>query len=394
MLYSPVQKFDRLKIYLYNNTRHMKNSFWEQEKFASVFFILILGVFLTLCIMMLWPFIKIVGWAATFAILWYPVHTFILKKIKHPTISSLLSCFLIVVIVLLPATFLTIGLIQEGEKLGKAAQHYIEGEKYKDFAKFFLKLKFFKKSYEYLNKYYDFSKFDFKSAISKNLQQISTSVGKQGVFIIKNIVVFIFQLTLTMVIFFFLLKDGKKIFPFIKPFIPLSSEKTNLLILRATETIRATVYGWVVVGIIQGTLVGVIFAILGLPSPIFWGGIAILLCFIPFVGAPVVWVPASIILALKKMWVKAIILFLFGAIVINLIDNFLRPILVGTKLKLHPMITFFAIFGGVILMGPLGLFLGPVILSVTLSLLDVLKLKLTQDIPQDYSEKDFPHPEY
>jgi predicted PurR-regulated permease PerM len=354
-----------------------ENNFFEIEKYRNIFFLLLLGIFLYLCIMMVLPFIKIVGWASTLAILWYPVHNFINRRFKNPTISSLISCFLVVVIVVVPATFLTIGLFQEGENLLKIIQKYIEEEKYTQFLNFF-DSKIFKNSYKYFSKFYDFSKIDFKTIISGNLKQFSTFIGKQGVYLIRNTVVFIFQLGLTLVIFFFLLRDGKRIYFFIQPFIPLSSENTNLLISRATETIRATVYGWLVVGIIQGTLLGVIFAILGLPSPIFWGGVTILICFIPFVGAPVVWIPASIILAIKKIWWKAIVLFLFGATVINLADNFLRPILVGTKLKLHPMIIFFAIFGGVLFMGPLGLFLGPVILSITISLLEVLKMKLNQ----------------
>lgn len=355
-----------------------KDYFLEIEKFSNVFFILILGVFITFCILMIWPFIKILGWAVALAIVWYPVHNFILRKLKHPTVATFLSCFLIVVVVVVPAIFLVTGIVQEGGNLAKIVQVYIEEGKYKQLYNP-LNIKIVKSLYQYISQYFDFSKINLQTTLSGALKQISSFAGKQGVSIVKNTVLFIVQTGLILVIFFFLLKDGKKIILFLQPFIPLSIEKTDLVLSRATETIRATVYGWLVVGIIQGTLLGTIFAILKLPSPLFWGGITIVLCFIPFIGAPVVWIPASIILAVKGIWWKAIVLALFGGVVINLTDNFLRPLLVGTKLKLHPMVIFFAIFGGVILMGPVGLLIGPVILSVTIVLLDVLKIKLNQE---------------
>lgn len=355
-----------------------KDYFLEIEKFSNVFFILILGVFITFCILMIWPFIKILGWAVALAIVWYPVHNFILRKLKHPTVAAFLSCFLIVVVVVVPAIFLTMGIVQEGGNLAKIIQSYIEKEKYKQLYNP-LNIKIVKSLYQYISQYFDFSKINLQTTLSGALKQISSFAGKQGVSIVKNTVLFVVQTGLILVIFFFLLKDGKKIILFLHPFIPLSTEKANLVLSRATETIRATVYGWLVVGIIQGTLLGTVFAILRLPSPLFWGGITIVLCFIPFIGAPVVWIPASIILAVKGIWWKAIVLALFGGVVINLTDNFLRPLLVGTKLKLHPMVIFFAIFGGVILMGPVGLLIGPVILSVTIVLLDVLKIKLNQE---------------
>lgn len=356
-----------------------KDYFLEPEKFSNVFFILVLGIFLTTCILMIWPFIKILGWAVALAIISYPLHNFISRKIKNPTLSALISCFIIIIVVLVPAIFLVSGIIHEAGNLAKIIQEWIQKEKYKQLYNP-LNVKFLKTLYNYASQYYDFSKIDINSTASDYLNKISSFAGKQGIGLVKNAVLFIVQTGLTLVIFFFLLKDGKKIISYLQPFIPLSDEKTSLVFSRAAETIRATVYGWLVVGIIQGTLLGIIFAILKLPSPLFWGGVTVILCFIPFVGAPVVWVPAAVILAIKGMYLKALVLFLWGAVVINLTDNFLRPILVGQKLKLHPMVVFFAIFGGIFLMGPLGLLMGPTILAVTIVLLDILKIKLNENV--------------
>jgi len=355
-----------------------KDYFLEPEKFSNVFFLLVLGIFLTTCVLMVWPFIKILGWAVALTIIAYPLHNFITRVIKNPTLSAFLSSFIMIVVILIPATLLITGVINEAGNLAKVIQVYIQEEKYKQLYNP-LNIKFIKVLYDYVSQYYDFSKIDLNTTLSGYLGEVSSFAGKQGTRLVKNVLLFFVQAGLTLVIFFFLLKDGKKIIFSLQPFIPLSDEKTKLVLSRAAETVRVTVYGWLVVGIVQGTLLGIIFAILGLPSPLFWGGITVLLCFIPFVGAPVVWFPASVVLALKGMWLKAIVLFLWGAIIINLTDNFLRPLLVGAKLKLHPMVVFFAIFGGLFLMGPLGLLIGPAILAITLVLLDILKIKLNED---------------
>ena len=138
----------------------------------------------------------------------------------------------------------------------------------------------------------------------------------------------------------------------------------------------ATVYSWLAIGLTQGFLVGLAFWVLGLPAPVLWGGITAFFCFIPFAGAPVVWLPASLILIFKGMYLKGLVLGFWGALVVSLVDNFLRPIIVGGSMRIHIMLVFFAIFGGLMLMGPLGLIMGPVILAMTVSLLDVLRHKM------------------
>lgn len=121
----------------------------------------------------------------------------------------------------------------------------------------------------------------------------------------------------------------------------------------------------------QGALGGIIFAILGVPAPILWGAVMFVAANIPVLGAIAVWAPVAIYLALTGSWGKALVLAVFGAAVISVIDNVLYPVLVGQKLRMHTVPTFFSLVGGLALLGASGIIIGPVIVAVTTALLDV-----------------------
>jgi predicted PurR-regulated permease PerM len=129
----------------------------------------------------------------------------------------------------------------------------------------------------------------------------------------------------------------------------------------------------IVIAMIQGTLGGLAFAALGLPSAVVWGVAMFFLSMIPMVGSSVIWVPTAIYLAMSGHWGKALALALWGALVIGTVDNFLRPKLVGERAGLHELLIFFSVLGGIQIWGPLGLVLGPVIIAVTLALFDIFK---------------------
>jgi predicted PurR-regulated permease PerM len=145
-----------------------------------------------------------------------------------------------------------------------------------------------------------------------------------------------------------------------------------VLILPIGHTVYATVYGTLAVAAVQGTLGGLMFWWLGLPAPLLWGLVMGVLAVLPVLGAFIVWIPAALFLALDGSWGKALILALWGGVVVDGIDNvMIYPILVGNRLKLHTIPAFMAIVGGLIVFGPSGLILGPVALTVTVLLLEI-----------------------
>jgi predicted PurR-regulated permease PerM len=145
--------------------------------------------------------------------------------------------------------------------------------------------------------------------------------------------------------------------------------------------VQATLYGTVAVAAVQGTLGGLIFWWLGLPTPLLWGLVMGLLAIIPVLGAFVIWVPAAIFLALDGSWGKALILTGWGAVVIGGIDNLLYPMLVGDRLRLHTIPAFVAIVGGLILFGPSGLLLGPLAVTATVFFLELWQVRVRPHEP-------------
>ena len=137
------------------------------------------------------------------------------------------------------------------------------------------------------------------------------------------------------------------------------------------DTVHATLYGTFAVAVVQGTLGGLMFWWLGLPAPLLWGIVMALLAVVPVLGAFIIWIPAAIFLLLEGSEGKALLLTLWGAIVVGGIDNLLYPILVGRRLKMHTILAFISLVGGLIVFGPSGLILGPVIFTVTRLLLEI-----------------------
>src|SRR4030067_1668199 len=135
--------------------------------------------------------------------------------------------------------------------------------------------------------------------------------------------------------------------------------------------IYATIYGGIVVAIVQGLLGGLIFWILGLSSPILWGTAMAFLSFIPVGGTALIWAPTSLVFIIQGNFLKGIILLLFGALVISMVDNFLRPKLISSKTKIHPLLLFFSVLGGIQAFGMIGLVAGPLIATLCITLIEI-----------------------
>ncbi|MFN8220722.1 MAG: AI-2E family transporter [Fimbriimonadales bacterium] len=169
---------------------------------------------------------------------------------------------------------------------------------------------------------------------------------------------------------FFLLRDGPQLLDPLARLLPLSRDKLLNLGQRVHDTTHAVLVGIVLVSIIQGSLAGIVYAVAGVPNALMWGVATIVVCMIPLLGGPIIYAPLGLILLSQgKIWQGALVLGVgFG--LISQIDNILRPFFIGAKTNLHPMAIFFSLLGGVLLFGPLGLFVGPMLLTTVLTLLE------------------------
>jgi len=147
------------------------------------------------------------------------------------------------------------------------------------------------------------------------------------------------------------------------------------------------IFGTLVIAVVQGTLGGLMFWWLGLPTPVFWGAVMSLLAIVPVFGAFIVWGPAAVILAIDGEWISAIILAMWGGLVVATIDNLLFPMMVGNRLKLHTVVAFVGIVGGIIFLGATGLVLGPAIVAVTIALIEILRRRFDGLLPHRAGDK-------
>ncbi len=171
--------------------------------------------------------------------------------------------------------------------------------------------------------------------------------------------------------FYFFLKDGHTLRKYLVALSPLDDRDDELIVLRLKLGVSAAIKGNLAIGLIQGVLTGIGFAIFGVPNAVLWGGVAVVAAFLPGIGTALIIIPAIIFLFLTGNTFSGFGLLVWGLVAVGLVDNFLGPKLVGHGMRLHPLAVFIAVLGGLAFFGPLGFLLGPLAMSVCLALIDI-----------------------
>jgi predicted PurR-regulated permease PerM len=222
-----------------------------------------------------------------------------------------------------------------------------------------------------LGQHIDFSQANPLPLLLKNLSQISTFIFNQTTTLLKGFSSFVAGFFFTLLALYYFFKDGSRLFARLKEIVPLPSKQRDLLIQRFKDMIYATIYGGLLIAMIQGLLGGLSFWVLGLPWPIFWGTAMALLSFIPIGGTALIWVPAAIILLIEGAVLKGLLLLGLGVFVISMVDNLLRPFFISTRTNIHPLLLFFAVLGGVQAFRLIGFVAGPLVATLFLTLIEI-----------------------
>ena len=191
-------------------------------------------------------------------------------------------------------------------------------------------------------------------------------------------------LFMTLVFFytlFFLQMDGAKLVERILYYLPLDDHDERQLLDKFTSVTRAMVKGTLLIGLIQGTLAGLAFAVVGLDNAVFWGTVMAVLSIIPSIGSAVIWIPASIALVAQGHTGSGIGLALFCGLVVGGIDNVLRPLLVGRDTNMHELMIFFGTLGGLFMFGMSGLLIGPLIASLFITVWQIYGVAFANVLP-------------
>ena len=170
---------------------------------------------------------------------------------------------------------------------------------------------------------------------------------------------------------FFFLKDGHLLMERIVSSVPLNESDQQRLIDKFLSVTRATIKGTLVIAVLQGTLAGLAFEVVGIDRAVFWGTVMAVLSIMPLIGSPIIWVPAAIGLAASGMYLQAAGLALFCSLVVGQVDNILRPILVGRDTQMHELFIFFGTLGGIGMFGVFGFIIGPVIAALFVTVWEI-----------------------
>ena len=212
---------------------------------------------------------------------------------------------------------------------------------------------------------------DLQVRLSAAVKAGSQFLTAQALAVGQSTAHFIVSLFVMLYLMFFLLRDGKELSGRIKDAIPLHAEPKRALFNKFAIVIRALFKGSVLVAALQGLLGGIIFWLLGMPAPVLWGVVMAFLSLVPAVGAALVWLPVAVYLLLTGALWQGVVLFAFGALVIGLVDNLLRPLLVGMDTKIPDYVVLIATLGGIAIFGLNGFVIGPLIAAMFIATWDI-----------------------
>lgn len=340
-----------------------------RKQAAVVCLLALAAIALYLCYLIAKPFLAPLLIAVMIAIVFHPAHLRIRKLVRNANGAATISTALVLLVVAIPLVALGISISKElADVIHALREHSGSQASVSPYlaqrAESLLK---------WLGKYMDLSQFDPQGAILRGAEQISRYLLAAGAAAVSNLASFILDLVVVFFSLFFFFREGETLLEKFGALLPLNPEQTTRLFAEIGATMKANLYGGLAVAGAQGTLTGLAFAVLGVSAPILWALVTALASLIPVVGSALVWGPAALLLFLGGHWVKGVILLAWGAGVVGQIDTVVRPYVVSAHVKVHTLLVFFSLLGGVKAFGVMGIFIGPVVLSVTMAVLDMLR---------------------
>jgi len=311
---------------------------------------------------LLWPFLPALTTAIALAVLVRPVFRRLDAHTAHKGLAAFLGTAFAFFVVLIPITAISILLANEvGTGIDALANRLARalaqgGTVQQLFSGLVARL--------------GLEDVDVQTVIRQQLGQIGSGLAGRTLGFLSGVGGWLLQGAVALFTLYYLLRDSTFMIEGVQKLIPLDAARTASMIERAREVIDATIYGNVVVAIVQGAIGGVAFWLLGLQGAAVWGTLMGLFSLLPAVGAWVVWLPATIMLFAAGEIVRGIILAVLGFLVISTIDNVLRTLLVSNRAQLHPLSAFFSVLGGIFVFGAAGVFVGPVVFVIGLTVIE------------------------
>lgn len=335
----------------------------SESKTQNAFFLGLLIVVTVGFLTLLSGFFQPIFWAATMGILFLPVQHWLEQRLgQRRSLAAILTVILIFFTVLVPALFVGMAVANEAVQLYSQVQsgEIDPGEPLRWLRRIM------PAAAEFLTGL-GVDVDDIPNKLSATAMGVSRFVAGLALSTGQNLARLTVMFFLMLYLLFFVLRDGDEMLEQIIRALPFGDERERALFAKFAEMARATIKGTLVVGLVQGALGGFIFALLGIQGAVFWGVMMVFFSVLPAVGTALIWLPAALFLLAAGAYIKATILVVFGVLVIGLVDNFLRPMLVGRDTKMPDYLILLSTLGGLTLFGISGFVMGPIIASLFLA---------------------------
>lgn len=332
----------------------------EQQRVNTVLFygiVLLLGyVFFRIVT----PFLAPLGWAAVIAIFVYPWHEKLVPR--HGRVgAAALSTVVVTVLIVGPGLVILAAFVQES----RAALSAVDRDAFAG------QLALLEQGWSRVRVLIPGAQsVDLKSLVDEAISRTGGFLAARVGGLLADMVVLLFQLFLTIFALFFFLRDADGIMREVRRGLPFEDLRSERMIRQTRDLVYAGIAAALVIASLQGFAGGLVFAVLGLGAPVFWGVMMAFLALFPFVGAWVVWVPAAVWLIATGQVVKGVILAVLGATIVGTIDNVLRPAILSGRAQMNGLLMFISLLGGVSTFGLLGLVLGPLVTAIVTGLFE------------------------
>jgi predicted PurR-regulated permease PerM len=336
------------------------------ERFEDVFFYGVILLLVYLVYLVFEPFLVPLGWAAVFAVIFHSLNKRLERRLgRNP--AAALSTAGVTLILIVPSLLLMILFVREGIDATRDMQASMAAGEFGGF----------NRAWGWIAAHLAAqSTVDLPGLVRQGASRLGEYLASELGAVLRNIVLFLFELVVMLFALFYILRDGEAIMKRIRLFLPFEEAMREKMLAEARDLIFASVTTSLVIAAVQGVLCGGAFAIVGVSSALFWGVVMAFLSLLPVVGAWPVWIPAAIWLFSTGHAVRALLLIGICGGLGATIDNILRPVLLGGRSSLNGLLVFISVLGGIAVFGVLGVVLGPIVVATAVGVLDV------------YSEKD------
>lgn len=344
----------------------------RQKRMIIIFLIL----FLILTFFLIKPFLTAVLAAIIITYMFYPLYQFIVKRIKYPSIASFAVIIVLILIISLPLLLLVNASASAIQEISKVESFLNEDFSIKNCID--TQNSFCPVLNKVLTLYHDNTK--FKLTIDTALTQLRAYFFTFSTNIFMLLPKFFLLIFTTLFTVYYLLKDSPKMINYFKEVVPIRKDHRENIIAKANEITYAVIYGTFLTALIQGTLAGIGFLIFGFKAWIILGLLSIIASMIPFIGPPVVWVPAVLIKIIEGtttsnnlLILQAVGMIVYALLIVGTIDNIIKPKIIGQRSNVHPVVILLGIFGGLAVFGIVGIVAGPLILALTETFIQILR---------------------